>query len=77
MKEIVTYGDKYGKYYEVNINGSYKKFATYDDAKYYKKQYYGYFDPVEESEEDKIARLAREKAIERDRKIDMILDGTC
>jgi hypothetical protein len=74
MKEIVTYGDKSGKYYEVNINGSYQKFGTYEDAKYYYSEYYGSFDTFKESEEDRIARLAREKAIERDRKIDIILD---
>ena len=76
MKEIVTYGDKYGKYYEVNIN-AYQKFGNIVDAHNYYTQYYGSFDPYKESEEDKIARLAREKAIERDRKIDIILDGTC
>ena len=77
MKEIVTYGDKSGKYYEVNINGSYQKFGNIVDAHNYYTQYYCSFDPFEESEEDNIARLAREKAIERDRKIDIILDGTC
>ena len=30
-------------------------------------------DPYEESEEDKIVRLAREKAIERNKRIDSIL----
>lgn len=32
-------------------------------------------DPFEESEEDKIDRLAREKAEERDKKIDLILNN--
>jgi hypothetical protein len=51
-----------------------KTFGDYVDAQNYYTQYYGSFDPFKESEEDKIARLAREKAIERDRKIDIILD---
>lgn len=63
MKEITTYGDNYMQY------ESYKKFESY---KRHVKYYMG-VDPSEESEEDKIARLAREKAIERNKRIDSIL----
>lgn len=78
MKEITTYGDQYGKWYEVKgPDGYYKTFRNYQDATEYYKEYYNkyYFsiDPFDESEEDKIARLAREKAIERNKRIDSIL----
>ena len=64
MKEITTYGDQYGKWYEVKGTDGYcKTFKEYQHA----KDYY------EESEEDKIVRLAREKAIERNKRIDSIL----
>jgi hypothetical protein len=79
MKEIKTYADQYGKYYEVkDYNGLYKKFGNYEDVKNwytYASKYYMSIDPFEESEEDKIARLAREKAEERDKKIDLILNN--
>ena len=78
MKEITTYGDQYGKWYEVKgTDGYYKTFRNYQDATEYYKEYYSTYcsiDPFEESEEDKIVRLAREKAIERNKKIDSILD---
>ena len=78
MKEITTYGDQYGKWYEVKGNdGYYKTFRNYQDATEYYKEYYNTYymsvDPYEESEEDKIVRLAREKAIERNKRIDSIL----
>lgn len=83
MKEITTYGDQYGKWYEVKgDDGYYKTFRNYQKAhfernkEYYKEYYNKYYcsiDPFEESEEDKIARLAREKAIERNKRIDSIL----
>ena len=78
MKEITTYGDRYGKWYEVKgCDGSYKTFRVYQDAtEYYKESYGKYYyaiDPYEESEEDRVARLAREKAIERNKRIDSIL----
>lgn len=83
MKEITTHGDQYGKWYEVKgTDGYYKTFRNYQDAteyykEYYKKEYYNKYyysiDPFDESEEDKIARLAREKAIERNKRIDSIL----
>lgn len=78
MKEIATYGDQYGKWYEVRgTDGYYKTFRNYQDATEYCKEYYNKYyysiDPFEESEEDKIARLAREKAIERNKRIDSIL----
>ncbi len=78
MKEITTYGDQYGKWYEVKSDdGYYKTFRNYQNAtEYYKEncgKYYYSIDPFEESEEDKIARLAREKAIERNKRIDSIL----
>jgi len=78
MKEITTYGDQYGKLYEVKgHDGYYKTFRNYQDATEYYKEYYNKYyysiDPFEESEEDKIARLAREKAIERNKRIDSIL----
>ena len=61
MKEITTHGDQYGKWYEVKgTDGYYSK-------------YYMSVDTFDESEEDKIARLAREKAIERNKRIDSIL----
>ena len=64
MKEITTYGDNYMEEYD-----SYKKFESYKrHVKYYMST-----DPSEESEEDKTARLAREKAIERNKRIDSIL----
>ena len=71
MKEITTYGDQYGKWYEVKDTDGYcKTFKEYKD--YYNKYYYS-IDGFEESEEEKIARLAREKAIERNKRIDSIL----
>ena len=73
MKDIVTYKDKYGntdKYYKLNEKSYYSYYELIN------KSFYKLYNE-NESEEDKIARLAREKAIERDRKIDMILDGTC
>ena len=77
MKEITTYADQYGKYYEVKSNdGYYKKFGSYEDAKNwntYASKYYMSIDPCEESEEDRIAREAREKAIKRNERIDSIL----
>lgn len=76
MKEITTYADQYGKYYEVKFDGSYKKFGSYEDAKNwntYASKYYMSIDPLEESEEDRIAREAREKAIKRNERIDSIL----
>ena len=66
MKEITTHGDQYGKWYEVKgTDGYYSK-------------YYMSVDTFDESEEDKIGsitkgRLAREKAIERNKRIDSIL----
>lgn len=75
MKEITTYGDQYGKWYEVKgTDGYYKTFRNYQDATEYYNTYYMSVDPYEESEEDKITRLAREKAIERNKRIDSILD---
>ena len=78
MKEISTYGDQYGKWNEVkDSDGRYKTFRIYQDAtEYYKQQYSKYYyaiDPYEESEEDRAARIAREKALEREKKIDSIL----
>jgi hypothetical protein len=74
MKEITTYADQYGKYYEVkSYDGSYKKFGSYDDAKTWYSKYYMSIDPCEESEEDRIARQTREKAIKRNERIDSIL----
>ena len=74
MKEIATYGDQYGKWYEVKDSETFK---IYQDAtEYYKKQYSKYYyaiDPYEESKEEKAARIAREKALEREKKIDSIL----
>ena len=68
MKEITTYGDNY-KNYNVKYDDSYKKFESY---KRYVK-YYMSADPFEESEEERVNRLAREKAIERNKRIDSIL----
>ena len=78
MKEITTYGDQYGNWYEVKgTDGYYKTFRNYQDATEYYKEYYNTYymsvDPYE-SEEDKIVRLAREKSIERNKRIDSILD---
>jgi len=77
MKEITTYADQYGKYYEVkSYDGYYKKFVSYEDAKKwntYASKYYTSIDPFEESEEDRITREAREKAIRRNQIIDSIL----
>ncbi len=77
MKEITTYADQYGKYYEVKSNdGYYKKFGSYEDAKKwytFASKYYMSIDPFEESEEDRIEREAREKAIRRNQRIDSIL----
>jgi hypothetical protein len=75
MKEIATYGDQYGRWYEVKGDDGYlKTFRKYQDAKeYYNERYSKYYyaiDPFEESEED---RIAREKALDRERKIDSIL----
>lgn len=72
MKEITAYGDQYGKWYEVKgDDGYYNAFRSYQGTtEYYNKYYCSIF---EESEEERIARLAREKAIERDKKIDSIL----
>jgi hypothetical protein len=79
MKEITTYGDQYGRLYEVKgTDGYYKTFRNYQDATEYYKEYYSKYnyaiDPWEESEEDRIAREAREKAIRRNKRIDSILD---
>ncbi len=77
MKEITTYADQFGKYYEVRkYDGSYKRFGTYEEAKNwysYASKYYGSIDPWEESEEDRIARESREKAVKRNERIDSIL----
>ena len=74
MKEITTYADQYGKYYEVkDYNGSYKKFVNLEEAKNWYTKYYMSIDPFEESEEDRIVREAREKAIRRNERIDSIL----
>jgi hypothetical protein len=78
MKEsyINIHGDEYGRYYEVNVNGSYNNFVSYEDAVKYVKYYISVdfeIDPWEESEEDKISRLSREKAEERESKINMLL----
>jgi hypothetical protein len=77
MKEITTYADQYGKYYEVkSYDGSYKKFGSSEEAKNwytYASKYYMSIDPFEESEEDRIARDAREKSIRRSERIDSIL----
>lgn len=78
MKEIATYGDQCGKWYEAKgSDGYYKTFRSYQDAtEYYKDQYNRYYyaiDPYEESEEDRIARISREKALEREKKIESIL----
>jgi hypothetical protein len=77
MKEITTYADQYGKYYEVKSHdGFYKRFGSYDDAKNWNtfaSKYYMSIDPFEESEEDRIEREAREKAIRRNQRIDSIL----
>ena len=58
-------------------DGYYKTFRNYQDATEYYKEYYNTYymsvDPYEESEEDKMVRLAREKAIERNKRIDSIL----
>lgn len=74
MKEITTYADQYGKYYEVKSDdGYYKKFGNYEDAKNwytFASKYYMSIDPFEESEED---RIAREKAIKRNERIDELL----
>jgi len=73
MKDIATYGDQYGKWYEVKgDDGYHKSFRIYKDATDYYKDLYGKY-PYEESEEDKAARIAREKALERENKIDSIL----
>ena len=78
MKDIATYGDRYGKWYEVEGSDGCKAFRRYQDAtEYYKEPYGKYYyaiDPYEESEEDKVARIAREKALEREKKIDSILE---
>jgi len=66
------YADKYVKYYEIKTDKGYYTFGSYDDVKSYYSKYYGSFDPVE-SEEEKNERLAREKAEERERKINMLL----
>jgi hypothetical protein len=74
MKEITTYAEQYGKYYEVK---SYKKFGSSEESKNwytYASKYYMSIDPWEESEEDRIAREARENAIRRNKRIDSILD---
>ena len=68
MKDIATYGDKYGKWYEAkDSDGIYKTFRSYQGKYYYA------IDPYEESEEEKATRIAREKALEREKKIDSIL----
>ena len=80
MKEIATYGDRYGKWYEVKDSDGriYKTFRSYQDATEYYKELYGKYyyaiDPCEESEEDRAARIAREKSLEREKKIDSILE---
>jgi len=77
MKEITTYADQYGKYYEVKFDGYYKKFVSNDDTwRAFASKYYTGIDPWEESEEDRIAREAREKAMRRNERIDSIL-GLC
>lgn len=64
MNKIVTYGNRYGKYYKVD-----DRTYTYDDVvRDYK--YYQMVDPIEESKEE---REAREKAEKREKRINMIL----
>ena len=60
MKEIATYGDQYGKWYEVkDSDGYHKAFRRYQDATEYYKELYGKYyyaiDTYEESEEDRAA----------------------
>ena len=76
MKEIYTHADRYGKWYEVTDGETQNIFREYREAvSYYEynNKYWSAADPYEESEEDRIAREAREKAIEREKKIDSIL----
>ena len=64
MNKIVTYGNRYGKYYKVD-----DRTYTYDDAVRDYKKYYQMVDPFESKEE----REAREKAEKREKRINMIL----
>jgi len=73
MKDKITiYGDEYGRYYNVDFgNGSNNTYRDYYDAVDAISKYYNanHFVDIESSEE----RLAREKAEERESKINMLL----
>jgi ABC-type uncharacterized transport system substrate-binding protein len=77
MKEIKTYADQYGKYYEVKSYEYAKKLYSYEDANnYYKNWDPKYYISIDytESEEERIAREAREKAIRINERIDYVLN---
>lgn len=75
MKEIKTYADQYGKY-EVNSYEYAKKLYSYEDANNYQNWDPKYYISIDytESEEERIAREAREKAIRINERIDYVLN---
>jgi len=70
MKEIKTYGDQYGKCYEINVDGYTKNFVDYQSALDY--SYYYNIDYGETPEES----MARVKSERRNNRIDELLNDT-
>jgi hypothetical protein len=69
MKEIKTYGDQYGKCYEINVDGYTKNFVDDQSALDY-LSYYHNIDYGETPEE----RMARVKSERRNNRIDELLN---
>ena len=70
MKEIKTYGDQYGKCYEINVDGYTKNFVDYQSALDYLSFYHiDYGETPEESE----SMLKSER---RNNRIDELLNDT-
>lgn len=71
MKEIKTYGDQYGKCYEINVDGYTKNFVDDQSALDY-LSYYHNIDYGETPEE----RMVRVKSERRNNRIDELLNDT-
>ena len=67
--KYTDYAKSYGGYIDVN---DYKNYGSYMDSSEYYKEIFDYIDHIETKEEREI-RLSKEKAQERNNKIDQIL----
>ncbi len=66
-------GKKYGEYIVYGLDKSESKYSDYEDLISQIGSYYNVDSFQEESEEQKVIRLAKEKAEKRNNKIDQIL----